>query len=157
MRSKRIFQWSREDREGWKMQPTLLPRLLMCNIELGDHYYLLGLSKEAAIPWCLASPSTFQGPEAKGEPSPAQTGCFPPRSFTDARQKGHEECFSEMNTSLQIGFTSWKQNQKSLRLKATLPKITAFLSSLSFYVNNVHMSLEEINKTQEFFNFPWVD
>lgn len=31
-----------------------------------------------------------------------------------------------------------------------LPKIMAFLSSLSFYKNNVHMSLVEIDKMQEF-------
>lgn len=41
-------------------------------------------------------------------------------------------------------------NPKSLHLKSMLPKIMAFLSSLSFHKNNVQMSLVEINKTQEF-------
>lgn len=33
VRNKRIFQWSRENREGWKTQPTFLPRLLVHNIK----------------------------------------------------------------------------------------------------------------------------
>lgn len=38
-------------------------------------------------------------------------------------------------------------------LQSMLPKIMVFLLSLSFYKNNVHMSLVEINNTRVF-NFP---
>lgn len=55
-----------------------------------------------------------------------------------------------MDTSLQKGFMSWKQKQNLCILKSMLSKIMAFLSFLSFYKNNVQMSLVEINTTQEF-------